>query len=157
MKRIALLLPFLVFALIGCNQKPENKTGLSDEQLELLNHPLTIDTFSAFSPELVGCLCYVSQDSVDFNKQSFIYMDDQSKIGFMRINGKMEKFALDSIKNLDSVTFEQSGKSLNYQLTIRKTTGAAKGKELWGTTGSIKITDKANRSVIKSFVGDCGC
>lgn len=157
MKRFALLLPILLFALFSCNQKPENKTSLTDEQLELLNKPLTIDTFSAFSPELVGCLCYVSLDSADFAKQSFIYMDDQSKIGFMKINGKMVKFALGASTKIDSNTFEYSGKSPEYQITVRRTEGAAKGSELWESTGSIKITDKANRSVIKSFVGECGC
>ncbi len=117
----------------------------------------TIDTFSTFPPEIDGCSCYFSNDSTEFKKGEYIYMNDYAQTSFLKVNGVLTKFAQTDFKEIDSLNVIAKYKSDNYEMTIESKDGIQNGDETWLKTGVIKLTDKKGKTITKTFYGECGC
>ena len=148
---------FLVI-LIACEQNSSNKklpqqivNEISDDNV------LTIDTFSIFPPDIDGCSCYFSNDSTEFNKGEYIYMNDFAQISFLKINGVLTKFSQTNFKEIDSLHIKAKYKSHKYEMTIESKDVIQNGDETWLKIGKIKLTDKKGKTITKTFYGECGC
>ncbi len=118
---------------------------------------LSIDTFSTFPPEIDGCSCYFSNDSTEFKKDIYIYINDFGQTSFLKINGDLIKFTQTDFKEIGETKTIAKAKSDDYEITVEINTGTESGYETSIHTGSIKLTDKKGRTITRAFYGLCGC
>ncbi len=145
----------LIF-LFACDQRKIHK---KEDKLNniLQEQTLNIDTFSIFPPEISGCSCYFSNDSLEFKKSEYIYMNDYDKTSFIKINGLLIKFTQIERREISSHIIIAKFKSDSYVMTIELKDGIQNGDETWLKTGTIKLTNKKGGSITKTFYGECGC
>jgi len=118
---------------------------------------LTIDTFTTFPSEIDGCSCYFSNNSKEFKKQVYIYVNDYGNISFLKINGKLTKFTQTDFKEIDDHTIEVKATSGDYEFMMTvKHLEQSENKTIF-QSGVITLTDKKGRKITKSFYGECGC
>ncbi len=146
----------LVF-LFACGQNNSNNNVTQTDSKIADDLTLTIDTFSTFPPEIDGCSCYFSNDSTEFKKGEYIYMNDYAQTSFLKINGVLTKFTQTAFKEIDSLNIKAKYKSDNYEMSIESIDGIQNGDETWLKTGVIKLTDKKGKTLTKTFYGECGC
>lgn len=152
-----LFMAIILTFLLACRQNSSKKSISQKGSLTTDNQGLTIDTFSTFPPEIDGCSCYFSNDSTEFKKGEYIYMNDLAQTSFLKINGVLTKFAQTDFKEIDSLNLVAKYKSENYEMTIEAKDGTQNGAETGLKTGTIKLTDKSGKSITKKFYGECGC
>lgn len=153
-----LAFPLSIFLLFFSCQQPGSNNKMRENNNKSENiHSLTLDTFSTFPPEIDGCSCYFSNDSNDFKKNEYIYVNDFVSTSFLKINGIMTKFKETSHKNVNDRYLIAKYKSTNYEMTIEIKDGKQNGDETWLQSGTIQITDKKGNSITKKFYGECGC
>jgi hypothetical protein len=143
--------------LFACGQSNSNKSVSQTENIKSDDQALTIDTFSTFPPEIDGCSCYFSNDSTEFKKREYIYMNDYAQTSFLKVNGVLTKFTQADFKEIDSLNIIAIYKSDSYEMTIESKDGIQNGDETWLKTGTIKLTDKNGKTITKTFYGECGC
>lgn len=130
----------------------------NDSLIEWKNkHNLTIDTFSTFPPEIDGCSCYFSNNSTEFKKDKYIYVNDFAQTSFLKINGVMTKFNQTFFTKVNKTTSIAKAKSNNYEISIEVIEGASNGDETSLITGTIKLKDRSGKTLTKTFYGECGC
>ena len=142
--------------LSACGQIAVKQDSKEDNSI-IEESKLTIDTFSTFPPEIDGCSCYFSNDSTEFKKGQYIYMNDYAQTSFLKINGVLTKFTQKSFEQIDSTTVIAKSTSDNYDLTIEVKDGIQNGDETWLKSGTISLTDKNGKTISKIFYGECGC
>jgi hypothetical protein len=143
--------------LVACGQNNSDNSLTKTVKMRPNQQTLTIDTFSNFPPEIDGCSCYFSNDSTEFKKGEFIYMNDYAQTSFLKINGILTKFIQTDFKEIDSSHIIVKYKSDNYEMTIESKNGIQSGDETWQKNGTIKLTNKKGEAVEKTFYGECGC
>jgi hypothetical protein len=122
------------------------------------NEPeMSIDTFSTFPPEIDGCSCYFSNDSSEFNKGKYIYINDYAQTSFLKINGVLTRFTQTYIKEIDSLSTIANYIGDIYNMTIELKDGIQNGDETWLKSGTINVTDISGNTITKTFYGECGC
>ena len=146
----------LIF-LFACRQNSSNKSVTQTDNIKLDEELLTIDTFSTFPPEIDGCSCYFSNNSTEFNKSEYIYMNDFAQTSFLKINGVLTKFTQTDFKEVSKTTTLAKAKSDKYEMTIEVIDGKQSGDETSLKSGTIKLTDKNGETITKTFYGECGC
>lgn len=146
----------LIF-LFACEQNNSSKTVTQTDDKITDDNVLTIDTFSTFPPEIDGCSCYFSNDSIEFKKGAYIYMDDYAQTSFLKINGVLTKFTQTDFQEVDSLNAIAKYKADHYIMTIESQDGKQNGDETWLKTGTIKLTDQNGKTITKTFYGECGC
>lgn len=143
--------------LVACGQNNSDNSLTKTVKIRPNQQTLTIDTFSNFPPEIDGCSCYFSNDSTEFKKGEFIYVNDYAQTSFLKINGILTKFIQTDFKEIDSSHIIVKYKSDNYEMTIESKDGIQSGDETWQKKGTIKLTNKKGEVVEKTFYGECGC
>lgn len=140
---------------VACGQRNSNK---NIEQAGNVNSQvLSIDTLSTFPPEIDGCSCYFSNDSTEFKKAEYIYMNDFAQISFLKINGVLTKFTQTDYKKVSKTTTIAKAKSDLYEITVEVKDGKQNGYETSFKSGTIRLTDKNGKTITKTFYGECGC
>lgn len=147
----------IVTFLFACGQVNSSKNVSQIENSKPSDQQLKIDTFSTFPPEIDGCSCYFSNDSIDFKNSTYIFANDFAQISFLKINGFMTKFTQIDFKKIDEANTYVQYKSEEYEMTIEVKSGKQSGDETQLKTGTIKLTDKKGSTLIKDFYGECGC
>ena len=117
---------------------------------------LSIDSFTTFPPEIDGCSCYFSNDSIEFKDKKYIYANDFAQTSFLKINGVMIKFKQTDFKKNEKTTTAKYTCD-NYEMTIEVKDGKQSGDETSLKSGRIKLTDKKGKTLTKTFYGECGC
>ena len=143
--------------LFACGQSSSNKSVTQTDKIKPDAEVLTIDTFSTFPPEIDGCSCYFSNDSTEFNKREYIYMNDFAQTSFLKINGVLTKFTQTDFKEVSKTTTVAKAKSDKYEMTIEVIDCKQIGDETSLKSGTIKLTDKKGKIITKTFYGECGC
>jgi hypothetical protein len=143
--------------LFACGQSNSNKNVTQTDIKTTDDQVLSIDTFSIFPPEIDGCSCYFSNDSTEFNKGEYIYMNDFAQTSFLKINGVLIKFTQTDYKNVSKTTTVAKAKSDKYEMTIEVIDGKQSGDETALKSGTIKLTGKNGETITKTFYGECGC
>lgn len=143
--------------LFACTQNDPNNNVTQTNNIKYVDKELTIDTFSTYPPEIDGCSCYFSNDSMEFKKGEYIYINDYAQTSFLKINGVLTKFTQTDFKQVDSLTVKVKYLSDNYEMTVISIDGIQNGDETWLKSGTIKVTDKSGKSITKAFYGECGC
>lgn len=158
-KKTALYVFALLISLIylsSCNSSTSNKSTQIDSA-KTEKPAIVLDTFSTFPADIVGCSCYFSRDSVDFNHEKYIYMNDLADISYLKINGNLIKFKQTEHKQIDQDHSTSEATSDLFKLTIKITRGKSVGYEVSSQTGTITVTDKSGKSITTEFYGVCGC
>ena len=104
--------------LFACGQRNSDKSATQTTSIKPDELTLSIDTFSTFPPEIDGCSCYFSNDSTEFKKGEYIYMNDYAQTSFLKINGVLTKFTQTDFKEVDSLNVKAKYKSDHYEMTI---------------------------------------
>jgi hypothetical protein len=136
--------------LFACRPQSPNR-GKGGEQA------LTLDTFSTLPPEIDGCGCYFSNDQPQFENHTYIYVNDFAKTSFVKINGEMVKFTLESFKETGEKTTQSIYKSDRHEMILDIKDGEPMGEEAMLKSGTITITDKSGQKITRTFYGECGC
>lgn len=158
-KHISLIIIWITATLTimyACGQSSVKKDPNVNDST-ITENKLTIDTFSTFPLEIDGCSCYFSNDSNEFKKQVYIYVNDFAQTSFLKINGVMTKFTQIDFKNIDDKTTEAKAVSGDYKLTIKVIHGEQSGNETSLQSGTIILTDNKGNKIAKTFYGECGC
>ncbi len=161
----------VLLIFISCGQKrtdslkSSNDTLLSADNLRtadsIADKPstptITIDTFSTMpTDEMDGGGCFFANDSIGYNKEYFIYVNDFAETSYMKVNGALVKFKQVSYKQIDNSSTVTKSKSDTYDLTIEmKKIGS--GYESTIYNGTIKLTDRSGNTITRQFYGICGC
>lgn len=145
-----ILITVTLTLLLACRQ------GNSDKTMEQRVN-LTIDTFTTVPPEIDGCSCYFSKDSLEFKKGDYVYVNDFAQTSFLRINGVLTKFTQTEFKEVNKTKTLAKAKSDKYEMTIEVFDGRQNGDETSLKTGTIKVTDKNGKTITMTFYGECGC
>ncbi len=153
----ALISVLTLVLFIACGQSGSKKEMTEIDQTTNSPPSFTIDTFSTFPPEIDGCSCYFSNDSIEFKKGQYIYMNNFREISFLKINNVLTKFTQDSIEQVNPTTTIAKAKSDLYKLSIESIDGIQNGDETWLKTGTIKLKDNSGNILTKTFYGECGC
>ena len=143
----------LLSACIQSDSDQKLPTGMAGRT----TRTLSLDTFSTFPPEIDGCACYFSNDSLEFGKGHYIYVNDYAQTCFVKLNGVVTRFNQIDFKELDSREIRARYKNEDYELTVESKTVSQNGDETWLHSGTIKITDKSGNTLTKTFYGECGC
>jgi len=122
-----------------------------------INQLLALDTFSIFPPEIDGCSCCFSNDSIEFAHNKYIYANDFAQTAFLKVNGVITKFNQVDFKEIDSENIVARYQSDNYEFTIEVKDGEPIGEEARLKTGIITLNDKKGNVLRKKFYGTCGC
>lgn len=153
----ACLIAATIVFLLACGQsRVDKKVTKANNKLSELQ-ALTIDTFSIFPPEIDGCSCYFSNDSAEFKKAVYIYMNDYAQTSFLKINNVLTKFTQTEFKEIDKTTTVAKAKSDNYEIIIEVKYIKQNRYETYLNSGTIKIKDKKGNTLTKTFYGECGC
>jgi hypothetical protein len=148
---------FLWISLSACNENNASKNTTKTKNTNIKNQELTIGTFSNFPPEIDGCSCCYSKDSLDFKNGSYLYANDFEQTSFLNINGILTKFIQSEWKELNKTTRTAKAKSDQYELTIEIHDVRKNGDETWINTGTITVKDKNGNRTTRTFYGECGC
>ena len=151
------LFGILILNLFSCGQKEKNERLMNTDKNEETPVTLSIDTVSDFPPEISGCSCYFSNDSIEFKKEIYIYMNDFAQTSFLKINGKLTKFIQTEFKEITEIKTISIAKSSDYEITVEINNGTKYGYETSIHSGSIKLTDKKGNTITREFYGLCGC
>ena len=143
--------------LLACGQSNSNKNSAQTDNTASDDQALTIDTFSTFPPEIDGCFCYFSNDSTEFKKGEYVYMNDFAQTSFLKINGVLTKFTQTDFKEINKMITVAKAKSDKYELTIEVIDGIQSGDETALKSGTIKLADRNGKTITKTFYGECGC
>ncbi|MDO5524136.1 MAG: hypothetical protein Q4G48_08860 [Bacteroidia bacterium] len=143
--------------LYACGSGNSNKTEPSANAPQAGDLAFTVDTFSTFPPEIDGCSCYFSNDSLEFKQRQYIYMNNLGKTSFVKINDSLVKFTQTGREEIDSLNVKETYKSKGYEMAVHIKHIGKNGYETWLNTGTITLTDKNGNSVTKEFYGECGC
>jgi len=146
-----------VFAFIYSCSPSSSKKSTQSDSTKTEKPIIVLDTFSTFPADIVGCSCYFSRDSVDFNHEKYIYMNDLADISYLKINGNLIKFKQTEHKQIDQDHSTSEATSDLFKLTIKVTRGKSVGYEVSSQTGTITVTDKSGKSITTEFYGVCGC
>lgn len=147
----------LTILLLACGQKKSNQKNLQNKKSSNIDKSISVDTFSTIPPEIDGCSCYFSNNETEFKNNEYIYANDFAEIAFLKINGIMTKFIQTKFDNLSNGVTIAKYKSDKYEMTIEVKDNGQAGKESSIKTGTIKLTDKNQKSTERQFYGVCGC
>lgn len=155
---ISIVLTTLLLCLVvACKQDHSTPMATPSTSIESEQEALVLDTFSTFPPEIDGCSCYFSNDSIEFSKKEYIYMNDYAQISFLKINGEMVKFTEVYTKQVDSLRTQAKYRSDAYEMTIEVQLIKQNGYETSLESGTLKVTDHHGSTITKPFYGECGC
>ncbi|MES2587986.1 MAG: hypothetical protein V4622_03330 [Bacteroidota bacterium] len=154
--KIYLLLPLLVF-LFSCGNSFSKKNKSKDSKKAISDKIVSIDTFSFSSTEIEGCSCYFSNDSTEFQKGQYIYVNDFAETWFLKINGILTEFKQIDFKEVNENKTIARAKSDKYEVVIEVFDGLESGDESMFKTGKIKIKPKNGKTTDRNFYGECGC
>jgi len=156
---LAHLIITAVIILTACQKSNQNKeiSEVKNKTISSEIEKLSIDTFSTFPSEINGCSCYFSNDLVEFRKEKYIFIEGTEGNAFLKINGKLTKFTLTNVKEIDPLNSVSKYKGKNLNMTLETKDGKQNGDETSLKTGKIILTDQNKNTITKTFIGECGC
>ncbi|KUJ63234.1 hypothetical protein AR687_03510 [Flavobacteriaceae bacterium CRH] len=147
----------VIIILTSCQRSNLKKNVSQVKNKTITNSVFSIDTFSTFPQEIDGCSCYFSNDSIEFKKGEYIYMEDSEGTSFLKINGVLTKFTLIDAEEIDSLNTLSKYKGRSLNITLETKDGKQSGDETYLKTGKIKLTNNNGKTITKTFYGECGC
>jgi hypothetical protein len=155
--RTTLLIVTTLTIVFACGRSSPKKNVMWANSNKTEIESLIVDTFSTFPTEIDGCSCYFSNDSVEFRKGTFIYVNDYGQTSFLKINGILIKFTQIDYKEIDKTHSIVKAKNEKYEMTIEIIDGIQNGDETWLKTGTVTLSARNGKTITKTFYGECGC
>ncbi len=143
--------------LFACGQGSTDNNATQTTVETTTEQAVTIETFSDFPPEIDGCSCYFSNDSTEFNKAEYFYVNNYEQLSFLKINGVLTKFTQTEHQEISETKSITKAKSDQYEMIIEVADSKQNGDETWLKTGTITLTDSNGKAITKVFYGECGC
>lgn len=148
----------LMFCLmVSCGKSNTTPIASTAKFIQTEHEAIVVDTFSTFPPEIDGCSCNFSNNSLEFNTKEYIYMNDYAQISYMKINGELVKFTEVYIKQVDSFRTQAKYHSDSYEMTIEVQLIKQNGYETSLESGTLRVSDHNGNTITKPFYGECGC
>lgn len=116
----------------------------------------TVNTFTDLPPEIDGCSCIFSEDSLSYAKEKYIYTNDFAATSFIKVNGKMIRLTETKHANPNSLTISKSAGS-GYEVEIKAKVFRTTDLEYNEMKGTMTIKSKKGKTVTKTIYGVCGC
>ena len=154
-------------SLISCKKNDEKpveveKKIINKSKKELIeNHEetkISINSINDFPPEIDGAACYFSVDRGDFEKESYVYVDDVDSISYVKIKDKLVRFKMTEDNGSEGSLNHYSKRftSEEYELFIDlKKTKEFDEKPI--LEGHMIIKDKNKSETKVDLYGICGC
>lgn len=114
-----------------------------------------VDTFSIISPDIIGTYCYYARDKKEYDKDTWIFIDGNDNLGYMKLNGVMITFKLVKTDAISENKSLQQYQSADYDLKIELENTKRVG-EILMRFGKMTITSKQGSSSVINFYGGCG-
>jgi hypothetical protein len=154
-----LFLFILIIPFLACNSENEGQSNsatsspsdLSMERPKIAS--LTFQTFDSIPNEIDECACYFYLSEKDETSAKHLLVNDFASIAFMKIEGEMKKFELE--------TFEKEMRTYRdtqgiYRLYISVEKKVELDEETSRLEGRLHLT-KGSEKAITNFIGFCGC
>lgn len=156
MKGIHILLLFVSSFCLGChfespNLESEQGLGSNDEK-----GMWRLDTFSNMPPEIDGCACYFSRDSIDFSKRAYIYVNDFAKFSFVMLNGELLEFVQTEFVKDGSMT-QVKARTGKYEMHLDLFNREMIKGEADIKVGTLVIMNQQGQQMKWMLYGACGC
>ena len=156
------ILIFTLLAItISCKKAEINQENIIEKVIisttkKVVEKKISLENFSTFPPEIDGCSCYFSKNSIDFAKEQYIFANDFAETSFLKINGKFIKFT--QISKIDMKTYEKiKYQSEEYEMNLELKQGKQNGDETTLQSGKLNVKDKNGNETETEFYGECGC
>ena len=117
----------------------------------------TVNTFTDLPPEIDGCSCTFSEDSVSYAKEKYIYANNFAATSFIKINGKLIELTETEHSNPDSLTTVSKSTGGGYKVEIKAKVFRTVDLEYNEMKGTMAIKSKKGKTVTKTIYGGCGC
>ncbi len=152
----------IILLFISCNN--QQPSGVAEDSVKRITvemqnspHVFSIQSFTDFPEEILGCSCYFSFDSTEFKNKKYIYAANYDSIAFVNIDGNMQRFTLINREEKENNDIEAAYKNDHYTLSVFIKDEKQNGYETRLKTGEIRITDTQGNIVRQRFYGECGC
>jgi hypothetical protein len=141
-------------SLASKQEAAKKRSAAANDSLQ--KHPIAIDTFTTFPPEVDGCACYFSTGKAEFKKHTYIYADDYRESCFIKVNGNWIKLTLTYFKEITDR--HQIKIYHNTDLTlVLDITEVGQSDETWQQQGTLTLTPKHGQKIKMDIYGECGC
>jgi hypothetical protein len=147
----------LVLALVSCKRPANEQLQTETEVAKQDTTAFSLDSFTEFPSEVMGCSCYFGLDSASFAQGQYEFVSDFGETAFVSINGEMTKFTRISREEVDSVTTKSRYENLDFWLTIQLIDGRALDYEVSRMTGKMTLGNKSGKEISVDLFGVCGC
>jgi hypothetical protein len=147
----------LVFVFFSCKRPAGEQTQSAPEVDAVEAIPFTLDTFTEFPEEVMGCSCLLAKDSAAFAAAEYVFVHDFGQIAFVRINGEMTKFGQSSYEEIDSLTRVATYENPDFWLQIELKIGESLDYEVSRSNGKMTLRNKAGLEISSDLFGVCGC
>lgn len=147
----------LVLALVSCKRPANESLQSVTETADEATTAFSLDSFTEFPEEVMGCSCSFGLDSAAFAQGHYEFVSDFGEAAFVSINGQMTKFTRVSREEVDSVTTKSRYENLDFWLSIQLIDGRALDYEVFRMTGKMTLGNKSGKEVSVDLFGVCGC
>lgn len=146
--------------LISC-QKEKQESAILTEPEKITAapemRPLLLTSFTDVPPEIDGCSCLFSSDSLDFKNNRYLYANDFAEVAFMKINGITVKFKQVSHQEKDSLSTFTIYRAEDLEMSIETKQTKKIDYEVMEETGTITVKRSDGQAITKTIYGVCGC
>jgi len=154
-------LVFVTFIAFACNSKTEkasqslaNNQAIGNESKESVDTvSLRITPFKEIPDEIEGCGCQFFLSKEDEMNESYLFLSDLASVGFISINGSIERLELSSERKSKDLYFFINGR-VSLSIELKKRT--KQNDELILMEG-VFVLSRDQEKIEKRFVGSCGC
>ena len=154
-----ILTVFLIFTLtLMCSCKKKDEKVIFETPVFYFadkSPTIRVDTFSTFPLDIDGCSCYFSNDSIEFKRGEYIYINDFAKTSYMKVEGVLTQFKQTEYKQTNKITVAKFV-SIKYEMIIEVIDTKKTAEKNTIKRGTIKLTD-GKITITKKIYGECGC
>jgi hypothetical protein len=150
---------FLLTSLLGCHNHATHEHSVAPQTIEHIDaqaNQLNLQNIPTVPPEIYGCGCALSLNDSHYNNAQYICVDNY-EVGFLFIDGKLEKFEVEDIININDTTTVKTMKNDAYQVTLRLDRIKLINDETWSQKGFIEVKSKHGIITKQRVSGTCGC
>ncbi|NLB87430.1 MAG: hypothetical protein GX793_10260 [Bacteroidales bacterium] len=153
----------MVFATVFSCRNPNNDKPEIITEKKTIQEKLDLQILDSLPIPVGTCTtCFFAKNEEDFNKRHYIWIDNSTGLGYMKINDKLVEFEIND-GFADDESRSWSSKNNKYELEMTKDEIANNGEFIGGAyipsqifKGSIKIKSNGDFHYFDIY-GECGC
>lgn len=139
----------LLFIVFESSIKKNNLIEITMPQEDII----LVETFNEIPDLIDGCGCDFYLTEKDMQEKRYVFVNNFSKIGFVKINGRLEQFNLKAMEQkASSYHYVNDSYELSIQILKKESSNPEESKVF----GVVQIK-KNKHKVEKNVIGYCGC